>query len=968
MTIRKKGYRDIIRYVCTPIYVLCGIPNCVRSPNQCKGLEKCMSKWNITNDCVHLKQRPTNNDVFFVGQRPPARFAQIPFLTLEPAKSYVKPGGFAEVECTSSVGPHVKVTWEGLNGARLPYNFEQYGNRLIINNAQRDDSGKYNCVCYGEDGQVYMSEYELVVEDKPAELVPPKVEHAEIGSNVVLRCNSKLPSATHVWTRQHGTFGADVNTNSDLLKLMNVQAGDAGTYICTARQNGQTIEIPVTLVVTGAIPFFPQSPRSYMKFPKLDQAYSKFNFEITFRPERPNGLILYNGQRRGGGDYISLSIVNGIPQFRYSFGDQHGILKPEKPLTLGEWHTIKVNRVRTNGWMIVDDQHPVIFPPNQKFQGLNLEEELFIGGVPKYEHIAPTASEVSEGFVGCISRLVLNERDVQLNQEALYVEGTTSCEPCADEPCQNDGVCLETQTDHGYTCVCQEGYTGRNCQVQGFQCSLGVCGIGRCGETETGIECYCPLNRTGDRCQYIEHYGDGILSFRDGSYAAYDKLTGKKNIKFKIRPESNEDGVILYAAESDRAYGDFIAVVVKDKHIEFRYIVGGKVLPVIIRSLNPVKVHEWMDISVGRSRAGLGYLQVDNEPQINEQKSAGRAQTLYLKTNLYVGGYDKRIVLNRGVGVTKGFQGCVAGLEIAGKSVDMISELRDSANVQNCGHQPDTNIDESSGEDEIPETTSNEPPQPQCPQGYTGRRCDIITDICLATQPCENGGICTKLPDNKYQCDCTLGYTGNNCQYMIQIETSAAFKGNGYLELDRKTISNSTSQLASGIALMFSTKSPNGLLFWYGQNKGHPFNGEDFLALAVNDGILEFSFRLDGEESFIRHNGIRVDTNIRHIAILKRNGNQASLELDGLTEYGETRPTIKKQMELPGHVFLGGAPDIRRFTGDRYSSGFVGCIHIVEPIEGGAIRLGDNTISSANVEQCSETDEEIDLGTEPPVV
>lgn len=509
-----------------------------------------------------------------------------------------------------------------------------------------------------------MSEYELNVEEeqKPANTRHPKVEHAEVGATVVLRCNPQRPATSYSWSRQHGAFSPDVDTKSEILNLINVQAGDAGTYTCSANSNGQVTEIPTTLVVTGAIPFFSQSPRSFMKFPKLDQAYSKFNFEITFRPERPNGLILYNGQRRGGGDYISLSLVNGIPQFRYAFSDQQGILAPEKPLTLGEWHTIKVSRVRTNGWMIVDDQHPVMFPPNQKFQGLNLEEELYLGGVPKFEHIAPSASEVKTGLIGCVSRLVLNERDIQLNQEALYIEGMTSCEVCADDPCQNEGVCLETQTENGYTCVCVDGYTGKNCQVEGFQCSLGVCGIGRCGETDIGIECYCPLNRTGDRCQYIEHYDDGILSFRDGSFAAYDKLTGKKNIKFKIRPESDKDGVILYAAESDRAYGDFIAVVVKDKHIEFRYIVGGKVLPVIIRSKDPVKVDEWMDISVGRSRAGLGYLQVDNEPQINELKSGGRAQTLYLKTNLFVGGYDKRIVLNRGVGVTKGFQGCVAGV------------------------------------------------------------------------------------------------------------------------------------------------------------------------------------------------------------------------------------------------------------------------------------------------------------------
>lgn len=125
-------------------------------------------------------------------------------------------------------------------------------------------------------------------------------------------------------------------------------------------------------------------------------------------------------------------------------------------------------------------------------------------------------------IIGCISRLLLNEKEVQLYPESIYTEGVTSCEPCGDEPCMNEGVCLETQTENGYTCVCRDGYTGKRCQVEGFQCSNDVCGVGRCAEVETGIECYCPLNRTGDRCQYIEHYDNGALSFRDGSYAAYE--------------------------------------------------------------------------------------------------------------------------------------------------------------------------------------------------------------------------------------------------------------------------------------------------------------------------------------------------------------------------------------------------------------------------------------------------------------
>jgi hypothetical protein len=159
----------------------------------------------------------------------------------------------------------------------------------------------------------------------------------------------QLQSGPYLWSKQYGTIPPDLDTSCEILNLINVQASDAGTYSCSARQNGETVESRTILVVTSVIPFFPQTPRSFMKFPKINQAYSKFNFEISFRPERPNGLILYNGQRRGSGDYISLSLVGGVPQFRYSFGDQQGVLVPEKALTLGEWHTIKVNRVRTNG-------------------------------------------------------------------------------------------------------------------------------------------------------------------------------------------------------------------------------------------------------------------------------------------------------------------------------------------------------------------------------------------------------------------------------------------------------------------------------------------------------------------------------------------------------------------------------------------------------------------------------------------
>lgn len=187
----------------------------------------------------------------------------------------------------------------------------------------------------------------------------------------------------------------------------------------------------------------------------------------------------------------------------------------------------------------------------------------------------------------------------------------------------------------------------------------------------------------------------------------------------------------------------------------------------------------------------------------------------------------------------------------------------------------------------------------------------------------------------------------------IKVETSCHFKGNGYIELNRSAVATTLRQEKTGLAILFSTTQPDGLLVWYGQNKGENYNGQDFMSLAIVNGNLEYSFRLNGEESLISPVA-RVDDNNRHVAIIKREGNQATLELDFYTSYGEIRPTGVKEMFLPGHVFIGGAPDLSNFTGNRYKQGFHGCIHIVENLTGGAINLSVNAVSAANLDVCPE--------------
>lgn len=64
-----------------------------------------------------------------------------------------------------------------------------------------------------------------------------------------------------------------------------------------------------------------------------------------------NGVILYNSEKTGpSGDMVSLALVDGIPEFRYILGSGSAVvIRGDTPLTLNEWHKIKIIRSRKDG-------------------------------------------------------------------------------------------------------------------------------------------------------------------------------------------------------------------------------------------------------------------------------------------------------------------------------------------------------------------------------------------------------------------------------------------------------------------------------------------------------------------------------------------------------------------------------------------------------------------------------------------
>lgn len=187
------------------------------------------------------------------------------------------------------------------------------------------------------------------------------------------------------------------------LTLHDIGSIDAATYTCSATNRITSVDVPIILVVTGIVPYFTQAPNSYITLPDLGDAYRQFSFEISFKPENENGLLLYNGNKDDRSvDFISLSLVDTVPEFKYNLGHSTTTVKADRPITTREWHTVKVLRNKKKVTMFVDGNGPFIGVADGRYIGLELSPPLYLGGVPNGYKISPDVFPFTPyvGFVG----------------------------------------------------------------------------------------------------------------------------------------------------------------------------------------------------------------------------------------------------------------------------------------------------------------------------------------------------------------------------------------------------------------------------------------------------------------------------------------------------------------------------------------------------------------------------------------
>ncbi|XP_036888869.1 basement membrane-specific heparan sulfate proteoglycan core protein isoform X5 [Sturnira hondurensis] len=854
-------------------------------------------------------------------------------------------GHAVEFECLALGDPKPQVTWSKVGGRMRP-GIVQNGGIVRIAHVEMADAGQYRCTATNAAGTT-QSHVLLLVQALPQISTPPEVR-VPAGSAAVFPCMaSGYPTPDITWSKLDGNLPPDSRVENNVLLLPSVRPQDAGTYVCTATNRQGKVKAFANLQVPErVVPYFTQTPHSFLPLPTIKDAYRKFEIKITFRPDSADGMLLYNGQKRIPGsrtnlanrlpDFISFGLVGGRPEFRFDAGSGMATIRHPTPLALGQFHTVTLLRSLTQGSLIVGSLAPVNGTSQGKFQGLDLNEELYLGGYPDYSTI-PKAGQ-SSGFIGCVRELRIQGEEIVFHDLNLTAHGISHCPTCRDQPCQNGGWCQDSES-RSYVCICQAGFTGSRCEhSQALHCHPEACGpdatcVNR--PDGRGYTCRCHLGRSGTRCEEGVTVTTPSMSGA-GSYLALPALTNthhelRLDVEFKpLEP----NGILLFSGGKREPVEDFVSLAVVGGHLEFRYELGSGLA--VLRSTEPLALGRWHRVSAERLNKD-GSLRVNGGRPVL-RSSPGKSQGLNLHTLLYLGGVEPSVQLSPATNMSTPFHGCIGEVSVNGKRLDLTYSFLGSRGIGQC-------YDSSPCEGQPCQNGATCFPageyefQCLCRDGFKGDLCEHEENPCQLREPCLHGGTCQGT-----HCLCPPGFSGPRCQQGSghgavesdwHLEGSggndapgqygAYFHDDGFLALPSHIFSRSLPEVPETIQLEVRTRTASGLLLWQGMEMGKAGQGKDFISLGLQDGHLVFSYQLgSGEARLVSEDPIN-DGEWHRVTAL-REGRRGSIQVDGEELVSGQSPGRNVAVNTKASIYIGGAPHVAKLTGGRFSSGVTGCL------------------------------------------
>ncbi|EZA60909.1 Pikachurin, partial [Ooceraea biroi] len=615
-----------------------------------------------------------------------------------------------------------------------------------------------------------------------------------------------------------------------------------------------------------------RSPRftgsGWLAFPALRAAYKHVQLELEFRPEAWDGVLLLAGERDDlQGDFMALILHHGFIEFRFDCGSGVGTVRSTETVKLNEWNTLSVYRHRWDAWVQLNQEKRVEGRSKGLFSRITFREPLFVGGPGNTTGLERLP--VRTGFKGCIRHLEANEHHYRFPlapqgdaANGFDVEECTA-DRCSKVPCSHGGKCLTTGGDTA-VCLCPLGYTGDLC--------------------ETRVDLQVP-------------------SFNGSSYLRYPGLADTSlswlELSVTLKPTA-PDGVILYNGHHSDATGDFIALYLSSGHVQFTFDLGTG--PATLRSENPVRLGEWVAVRVSRT-GRLASLEVEDDPA-QEILAPGAFTQLSLPLNLYLGGAPSSDMYSPKMKTMASFVGCIQTIVLNNREVGILAEALGGVNVGNCGHACEAR---PCGDAEC--RPLRERFTCRCRPGVP-HPCPAPDDYAPLIPPPARAS--SAVTSTRYE-RAVPSFTGSE----------------SYLHYNDADTMKRIISYRVDINMRFRASSSSGLLLWSGRQSDpqeQRDENDDFLALGLDHGYLTLAYNLGSGEAMLRYNLTRLDDDLWHRIRAVRNEQWASLVVDSGTGVSASSPGQLRQLNTDTGLYVGGAPDIVRTTGGRYTKGIVGCI------------------------------------------
>ncbi|XP_074824817.1 neural-cadherin-like [Natator depressus] len=482
---------------------------------------------------------------------------------------------------------------------------------------------------------------------------------------------------------------------------------------------------------------------------------------LEFITEVPDGLLLYSGplsdpEPGSLENFMAIELSNGIPVLKINHGAGTETLHFPSHLNLTDkrWHRLEV---RTNGqdvrftldrcsaaivseiegpgkWLSTEDRTncEVTETIPQRGRYLDVIQVLQLGGVK--ESIPYSYPQLQhKHFTGCLRNLILDTQVYDLESPAESLNSSPGC-------ALTDGSCEATGSSS--------------------------CGIhGRCLGEWASFSCHCLPGYYGYRCDKVAKE----YSFGPGSHIRYllPVAVPARRTLLEVTVRTRQPNSVIMSMSS-RAKDEHITLQVVQGFLMVSYNLGDGDYAVNLPSYN-IDNGEWHHITLER---------IENEFTLRLYEGGGKREILR------AAGVCKEIVIDPSrlvlgntypVNQNRSFQGCMKDVRFNNYRLPLDTHTKELVSVLSA-----QGVKEGCSSEACRNNSCSQPficidlwmmHECSCPTGHlitenaTGRHC--VHTVC-AKRPC-NFGTCISQSPTKFRCHCPDGYTGRYCEITLAI-------------------------------------------------------------------------------------------------------------------------------------------------------------------------------------------------------